>query len=762
MQENLKNIGKLFCILAGLVFLFCLWLHQQERRKEVPEGEKVTTEDVRILLDALETTLDMDAILEENTEENMEKNTGKNMEKDMEENMEENMEDYEEQTETYFTYRQYKKLYEQIDGTGKGIPDFMDTYEDDYALLKADWYEAYSLMLAYLDTDSSIWRTTVFILKVDAQEKKLHTTNSEYGYLSSSFDDSVFCKEEVYVKGNLFLTSIKKLEEKTILENVWVLESTNGDMECFYHQVNFTVSSESPVEREQIADLTFADGKLVKAQEKQEKIHGKILSVSEKEIEVEGCGTYEMAENLEVYKLYGTLETQKKTDLMIGYDYTDFVVWKGRICAALVSREGELDKIRVLFTNSTDGSYFFTEATILTDGEEKQIKAQDLKNGERISFQAKALTDKVILQAEDVKKADNAFRGKLEFCKTEQGMVIINELPLEEYLYAVVPSEMPASYPIEALKAQAVCARTYAYHYILHAGLGAYGAHLDDTTAYQVYHNIGENAASTTAVKETAGEMLYYQEDLAENYYYSTSCGYGTDTKVWKSENGQDTSYICAGKYAKQEEGSERMSAEDMRQEDNFAAFITTVDEADFEKNEAWYRWSYEVKKLDAEKLLARVQSRYRVNPNLILQQNGEGENAYYVSEPIDEIGSIKDICVTKRGAGGVADELIITGSKAVVKVISEYNIRSVLCDGESEVIKQDGSSVVPGTLLPSGFFIIETGKNGKDVIGYTLTGGGYGHGVGMSQNGAKAMGSLGYDYREILGTFFADCEVRK
>ena len=78
---------------------------------------------------------------------------------------------------------------------------------------------------------------------------------------------------------------------------------------------------------------------------------------------------------------------------------------------------------------------------------------------------------------------------------------------------------------MEALKAQAVCARTYAFRYILHAGLAQYGAHLDDTTSYQVYHNIAEQAATTTAVKETDGMMLYYQDELADNYYYSTSCG---------------------------------------------------------------------------------------------------------------------------------------------------------------------------------------------------------------------------------------------
>ena len=125
------------------------------------------------------------------------------------------------------------------------------------------------------------------------------------------------------------------------------------------------------------------------------------------------------------------------------------------------------------------------------------------------------------------------------------------------------------------------------------------------------------------------------------------------------------------------------------------------------------------------------------------------------------EIGEIQDIAVGKRRAGGIADELLITGSKAVIKVISEYNIRRILCDGESGLIRQNGSKSVPGTLLPSAFFIIEAGKSGEGVIGYTLVGGGYGHGVGMSQNGAKEMGSQGYGYEEILTTFFADCEVR-
>ena len=67
----------------------------------------------------------------------------------------------------------------------------------------------------------------------------------------------------------------------------------------------------------------------------------------------------------------------------------------------------------------------------------------------------------------------------MELLLTEGGIAVINEVLLEEYLYSVVPSEMPSSYPGEALKAQAVCARTYAYGHMEHAGYPKYGAHVD-------------------------------------------------------------------------------------------------------------------------------------------------------------------------------------------------------------------------------------------------------------------------------------------
>lgn len=727
MKFDAKWMAKLSLLFFGLLFLVCLWLGRGQEHKEAPKGDKILVEDVEILLDALETAVDFDR---EGTQG------------------------------PYLTYQQYIQIYEQIGGEEFGLPDFAGYYEPEYELLKKDWYEAYRILLAHLDTESSIWETTVFVLKINPEEREVYTESGAmqgaYQYCSAAFEENAFEEMKVYVKGDKLLTIVEVLPEEHYLGNVWVMEMTEDMLTCFYHQVVFQVEMEQGdagnLEREQIADLTFQEGRIKSVRGRDEKIHGKLLRVTEDEIEIEGQGTFEVAEDMEVYKLYGSMETLRRTDLKIGYADTDFVIDKNRVCACLVSRAEKADRIRVLIKNTADNSNYHETVDIRVDGEHVRIEADDMKVGERRIYQSKNLTDKVILDMAGSRRENNAYRGSVECYRVSEGIALINELTLEEYLYAVVPSEMPASYPSEALKAQAVCARTYGYRYILHAGLPQLGAHVDDTTAYQVYHNIEENAATTTAVRETDGKLLFYQGEPIQNYYYSTSCGAGTDTNVWKGGNDTDTPYICAGRVSLEKTG---VSAEQLCQEDVFREFISTVHEEDLERREPWYRWTYEVERLDEDILLSRVQARYQASPESVLVK---AEGDYYVSEPIEEFEKIKEISIVKRGAGGVADELLIKTDKNTIKIVSEYNIRYVLCDGKSSVVRQDDSTTVPGTLLPSGFFILEAGKSDNNVIGYTLTGGGYGHGVGMSQNGAKALGEREVSYEQILAMFYPGC----
>ena len=357
--------------------------------------------------------------------------------------------------------------------------------------------------------------------------------------------------------------------------------------------------------------------------------------------------------------------------------------------------ERVFENIRVMITNKKDNSIFF-----------------NIEDYEQVR--------------KDMEEA--GYRGKLIFQRAideANGFVVINELPLEEYLYGVVPSEMPSSYPMEALKAQAICARTYAVMHMMNPAYPDYKAHVNDTTSFQVYHNIDEQETTNRAVNETSG-MLLFQEDgenLAETFYYSTSCG-----------------QTC--------EASTNIE---------FKEYITKSYSSDVESGESWYRWTCSVKDIDEKEMLKRIQARYKVNSSKILTMNGKDS---FESQPVNELGSIKELFVSKRGEGGVCEELIITTDKNTYKIVGEYNIRYVLNDPEALILKQDGSNTTMKTLLPSAFISLEAVKSKGVVVGYQVIGGGYGHGVGMSQNGAKGMANLGYSAEEILSYFFPGTQI--
>lgn len=117
------------------------------------------------------------------------------------------------------------------------------------------------------------------------------------------------------------------------------------------------------------------------------------------------------------------------------------------------------------------------------------------------------------------------YRGRLELVIAEPGrFLVINEVSLEEYLYQVVPSEMPITWPLEALKAQAVAARTYAVAQVIYSRQGHLGFHVSDSTSSQVYNNQPEAANTTRAIQETAGQILTKEDGtIGSTYFYSTA-----------------------------------------------------------------------------------------------------------------------------------------------------------------------------------------------------------------------------------------------
>lgn len=567
-----------------------------------------------------------------------------------------------------------------------------------------------------------------------------------------------------------------------------------------------------PSLREQVADVEVTDGQVTSVSPRTDKINGKILGADDAGIEVEGYGKLPLAADYKGYRLYDSLEMCTAADLRFGYSFTDLCMENGEICALLMVKEEAMEYIRVLVKSSDYGGLFHDKPLVTCDTDftvtygpydnqkqERHLAGEEVEFGydsvyfetDRVRITPDVLTGKVVIKNCGRSQGIPSYRGQMEFLKTGDGIVAVNEVLLEEYLYSVVPSEMPAKYPFEALKAQAVCARTYAYGHMLHAGYPQYGAHVDDSTSYQVYNNILEHESTTTAVKETYGQLLLTETgDLAGTYYYSTSCGVGSDSNVWKTAAAPGLTYLQAKPLSRTAfaeavaamgsaaggagvvEGDQSTGAgeaegggtagsgeslgESLREEENFRAFISTVREDDFEAGEGWYRWTYQVEELDREHMLENLQKRYAANDQLILTW----KDGAYVSQAIESLDPVTDLYIAKRGSGGVADELIIEMGERKIKVITEHNIRYVLNDGESKIRRQDGSSVNSPSLLPSGFFVIETGKKDGNVIGYSLSGGGFGHGVGMSQNGARAMADSGYSAVEILLYFYDRCRI--
>lgn len=600
----------------------------------------------------------------------------------------------------------------------------------------------------------------------------------------------------ILLAGQLFAALMKEEEPKEempipVVEslcNVWIMEVDDNGILIFRdgkeERYSCRVATSADM-REQVADIVLTDGMVTEVRVKTEKINGRILSADASGVDVEGYGKLPLADNYRGYRIYNTLRMCNSSDLYIGYDFADLVIEDGEICGILLAKEEAMEAIRVLIKSgdyagllhehvvlSSDSDFTITYGThdnlmreIHKAGDEITIDTESSYFvGERVTIMPNVLTGKIALENVSRSYGIPSYRGQIELLKTADGIAVVNQVSLEEYLYCVVPSEMPASYPGEALKAQAICARTYAYGHMLQAGYPQYGAHVDDSTSYQVYNNIMEQESTTTAVKETYGQLLYTEYDtLAGTYYYSTSCGVGSDARVWKTQAAQSIDYLN-GKAISQADGEEKSQddneipfSEQLQEEDAFARFICSKNIDDFEVTEGWYRWTYQVPCLSAERIYSAMQKRYLANEKLVLTW----ENEEFVSKPIEEFQEVRELFISKRGEGGIADELVLVTEKERYLIISEHNIRYVLNDGECKILRQDGSEVNSPSLLPSAFFTITLAREKDKVVGYTLTGGGFGHGVGMSQNAAKHMAKAGYTSADILMFFYDNCQIR-
>ena len=348
------------------------------------------------------------------------------------------------------------------------------------------------------------------------------------------------------------------------------------------------------------------------------------------------------------------------------------------------------------------------------------------------------------------------YRGRMEITWKSQGFLVCNILSLEQYLYAVVPSELSTGNKMEALKAQAICARSYACNQIKSQRYDRYYADVDDSVAFQVYNNVPEDRRSREAVNSTEGIVLTRDGQIVQTYYYSTSWGYTANGKdVWNTKN--DIPYLQS-KFQITTESRKKTAKRraDLSGEDDFLSFLDHPGCETYDSKAPWYRWSVMIgqQSLSAriDGLLSSVRSE---NPELVLTQTKTGR---YVNKPLKTVGTVKKIRVEHRKESGLVTEIVIVGSKNVVKVITQYNIRKVLAPVyESITYGKDKSTMMD--MLPSAAFCIGTVTEGEKVS-FLFSGGGLGHGAGLSQCGAARMAQLGKDYKEILLHYFSGTEL--
>jgi stage II sporulation protein D len=298
----------------------------------------------------------------------------------------------------------------------------------------------------------------------------------------------------------------------------------------------------------------------------------------------------------------------------------------------------------------------------------------------------------------------------------------INELHIEDYLYGVVPRELgPVAFPeVEAQKAQAVAARTYAL-----ANLGKRNIDNFDllaTTSDQVYGGFSaEHPVSSAAVNGTRGVALMYDGALINAMYSSTSGGHTAN-----SEESFDAvvPYLRGVPDAERGKALEHVPSLEIFKAHANARSLRNAKEGDFEADWASrHRWTFEWTAAEISDVLSAWRG-------------------------ID-VGTVHAINVLERGPSGRA-LLIEYVTEAGTFTDTKDRIRSSL---------RFLSAAGVMTNLPSTLFFIEPVRDPrtKQLSGFAVYGGGFGHGVGLGQTGAVGMAEKGHSYEEILKHYYRD-----
>lgn len=353
------------------------------------------------------------------------------------------------------------------------------------------------------------------------------------------------------------------------------------------------------------------------------------------------------------------------------------------------------------------------------------------------------------------------YRGCLRFAVNGTVMTAVNVVDLEEYLYGVIPAEMPASYGEEALKAQTLAARTYAMTK-LNAHKGS-GYELCDTINCQVYKGYsGENSKTNAIVDETEGEIICYNGTPIEAVFSASTGGYTENSEnVWNSvvpylravpevgEYGNNTwtktltlSQLDSLLSAK---GENIGSAQDI--------VITKISTGGRVQEMKIVGTSGSVT-LTKENIRTYFSGACGSLPSKMFMINGKG------GDPSSGSRSVQRQATKSSSTGSLTSSAVANGITAKTEgTLSAMNGKNLKLDGLS--VSENTNSNQNTPVISTGDYQIydvniSTVENGT----FVFEGSGNGHGVGLSQNGAQGMAQQGYSYEEIIKHYYTGVTI--
>ncbi|MCR5481507.1 MAG: SpoIID/LytB domain-containing protein [Clostridia bacterium] len=381
------------------------------------------------------------------------------------------------------------------------------------------------------------------------------------------------------------------------------------------------------------------------------------------------------------------------------------------------------------------------------------------------------------------------YRGGVTFLKNSSGgLNIINHVSLDDYVRGVLGAELGGSAPLEALKAQAVAARSYA---VCNKGKhSSQGFDVCNSTHCQVYKGFtAESKNTNTASEETAGEVLYYDGSPVEGLYSKNCGGYTQNVEdVWgtklgylravKDEYSPEYSWNVSYTFSQLESmlesagksvGTLSSVSIDGRYDNGYVSELTfrgSSGSTTFKGEKIKSFFGTSVVKSNLFSFSYITQDSIGISGSLSANSAGAPASGSSNSNTAAAGGGTSEIAEvyisdgnSLKTAGSSLYVIAGDGSKTKIKtkeiVASNGTSKAVLSDSGDSADKDSGKdSPKPAASLPEAETV--TGGN------VTVYGLGYGHGVGMPQDSAINMAKLGFDYRTILKYYYTDVQIKQ